>query len=91
MRIMRREKRLRIRCKDEVQEGQAKMNPKAMEYLGITDEVEVVKVGGKRYRFKVIASEDVPENEVWCNTEELRSKGIADRTIATCRAPLESD
>ncbi|OYT62905.1 MAG: hypothetical protein B6U69_00665 [Thermofilum sp. ex4484_15] len=87
---MPKEKRLRIRRKDDVQEGYAKMNPKAVEYLGIKDIVEIVKVGGKKYRFKVITLEEVPENEVWCNADELRAKGIADKTIATCRAPLES-
>ncbi len=83
------EKRLRIRRMDEVPPGQARMNPKTMEYLGISDEVEVVIAGKKRLCFKVLSLDSVPENEVWCNTDELRSYGIADYTIATCRAPLE--
>ena len=67
---------------------QARMNPKAMEYLGITDEVEVVVGGKKRYRFKVLPLDAVPENEVWCNTDQLKELGIADNTIAAVRAPL---
>jgi len=74
---------------EEVPPGQARMNPKTMEYLGISGEVEVVVAGKKRLSFKVLPLDTVPENEVWCNAEELKSYGIADYTIATCRAPLE--
>lgn len=82
------EKRLRIRQRDDVDRGMAKMNPNTMSYLGITDEVEIVVAGKKRLRFKVLALESVPENEVWANMHELREHGIADRTIATVRKPL---
>ena len=85
---MRRERRLRIRRRPEVPEGQARMNPKAMEFLGINDTVEIVIAGKKRYRFRVVALDTVPENEVWCNEDQLRALGIADNSIATVRAPL---
>ena len=82
------EKRLRVRRNEQVPPGQARMNPKTMEYLGIEEEVELVVAGKKRLCFKALPLEAVPENEVWCNAEELRGYGIADYTIATCRAPL---
>ncbi len=82
------EKRLRLRQRDDVDRGTAKMNPNTMKYLGIEDEVEVVIAGKKRLRFKVLALDLVPENEVWANAQELRERGIADRTIATVRRPL---
>jgi len=85
----RKEKRLRIRRREEVPEGQARLNPKSMEYLEIKKEVEIVIAGKKRYRFKAFPWEGVPENEVWCNADEMRMLGIADRTIATVRAPLK--
>ncbi|HDI75464.1 MAG: hypothetical protein DRJ52_01835 [Thermoprotei archaeon] len=85
----RKEKRLRLRRKGEVSRGVAKISPKAAQYLNIKDTLEVVIAGKKRYYFKVLVSEDVPENEVWCNEEELREYGIADKSIATCRAPLK--
>ncbi len=84
------ERRLRLRRREEVGRGLAKMNPRMMEELGITTELEVVIAGKKRYRFRVLSDESVPEREVWCNEEELREYGIADNTVATCRAPLES-
>jgi len=89
--IKRIERRLRIRRREEVARGIAKMNPKMMEYLGVVDSLEVVVAGKKRYKFKVLSDENVPEKEVWCNSDELREYGIADNTIATCRAPLKGE
>lgn len=87
--IKRIERRLRIRRREEVAKGVAKMNPKMMKLLGVTSSLEVVIAGKRRYRFKVLSNENVPEKEVWCNAEELREYGIADNTVATCRAPLK--
>lgn len=83
------ERRLRIRRKEDVSRGLAKMNPKMMEHLGITNSLEIVIAGKKRYRFRVLNDERVPEREVWCNADELKEYGIADNTVATCRAPLK--
>jgi len=82
------EKRLRIRQRDDVERGMAKLNPKTMKYLGIRDFVEVVIAGKKRLRFRALALEGVPEGEIWANAQELRERGVADRTIATVRRPL---
>jgi len=83
-----RERRLRVRRRDEVPRGQARMNHKAMEYLGIKDKVEIVIGGKKRYVFRALALDSVPENEIWCNADELKELGVADNTIAAARAPL---
>jgi len=88
--MQRRERRLRLRRRDDVPEGQARMNPKAMEYLGIEDKIEVVVAGKKRYTFRVLPLDQVPENEVWCNADEMRMYGLADRTIATVRRARET-
>ncbi|RLG58371.1 MAG: hypothetical protein DRN95_04435 [Candidatus Hydrothermarchaeota archaeon] len=85
------EKRLRIRKKDDVMEGHARLNPRTMEYLKINNVVEIVVAGKKRYRFKVLALDSLPENEIWCNTEELRMYGIEDNSIVTVRAPLKGE
>jgi len=87
--VKRVERRLRIRRREEVTRGMAKMNPRMMGLLGVTSSLEVVIAGKKRYKFRVLSDENVPEREVWCNTEELREYGIADGTVATCRAPLK--
>jgi len=83
-----RERRLRVRRREEVPRGQARMNPKAMEYLGIKDEVELVIGGKRRLVFRAVPFDSVPENEVWCNADELRELGVADNTVAATRAPL---
>ncbi len=83
---MRRERRLRIRRKEEVAEGKALMNPRTMAELGIAGEIEVVIAGKKHYYFHVSPRDDVPLNEVWCNSDQLKTLGIADNTIATVRA-----
>ncbi|HDI32014.1 MAG TPA: hypothetical protein ENF80_04260 [Thermofilum sp.] len=80
------ERRLRLRRREDVPEGQARMNPKTMEELKIASSIEVVVGGKKRLRFKVLGLESVPEREVWCNAEELRVYGVADNTIATVRS-----
>ena len=80
------ERRLRLRRKDDVLKEYAKMNPKTMEDLGINNRIEVVIGGKKKLYFNVMPFENIPLNEVWCNEEELRANGVADNTIATVRA-----
>ncbi len=84
--MQRRERRLRLRRKENIPYGQARMNPEMMNELNISSEIEVVIAGKKKYRFIVVPLDSVPRNEVWCNAEELREHGIADNTIATIRA-----
>ncbi len=64
------------------------MNPRTMANLGIRDRVEVVVGGKRRLVFSVLPNDKVPENEVWCNADELRELGVADNTVAATRAPL---
>ncbi|MEM4575899.1 MAG: hypothetical protein QW701_00405 [Candidatus Nezhaarchaeales archaeon] len=82
------EKRLKLRKKDEVEEGSARINSKTAEFLGITDKLEVVLAGKKRYEFNAVISDGVPVNEVWLNSEQMKKLGIADNTTATVRKPL---
>ncbi|MEZ0345404.1 MAG: hypothetical protein ABWK01_02520 [Infirmifilum sp.] len=84
--MQRKEKRLRLRRKDEVPEGKAYMNPVTMSELGITSSIEVVIAGKKKLYFTSQPLDNVPPNEVWCSTDELKTQGVADNTIATVRA-----
>ncbi|MEM1538062.1 MAG: hypothetical protein QXK12_07290 [Candidatus Nezhaarchaeales archaeon] len=84
------ERRLRVRRMEGVENGSAKINPKAAQFLGITDLVEVVLVGKRRFRFKAVLSEATPTNEVWINPGEALAYGIADNSIATIRRPLKA-
>ena len=82
------EKRLKLRKKDEVKEGTARINPKTAEYLGITSKLEIVLAGKKRYDFEAVVRDTVPVNEVWLNSDQMKRLGIADNTTATVRRPL---
>ena len=88
-----RERRLRVRRRDDVEEGKAMLNPQIASELGIAGKVELVLVGGgsreRRYVMDVVLNDKVPRGEVWCNAGELRRLGIADNSIATVRAPRQ--
>ncbi|GEM_PF-357955 len=86
----RKERRIRVRRRKDVDEGKAKINPDLAAELEIKDKVEIVVVGGgsreRRYVFTVVLDPNVPKNEVWCNEEEMKRLGVADNTMATVRA-----
>lgn len=84
--MARKERRLRLRWKTNVTEGKAFMNPQTMKELDIEAKIEAVIAGKKKLHFTALPMEGVPRNEVWCNEDELRRQGVADKTIATVRA-----
>ncbi len=85
-----RERRVRIRRVDSVEEGKSRVNPNLLRELGIEDVIEVTVGSGssrvRRYVFTVIADDKVPVNEVWCNSNELKRYGVADNSMVTVRA-----
>ena len=81
------EKRMRIRSREDVINGNSKMNSKMAEQLGVSDDVEAIVSGKWKGKWRVALVESVPANEIWMNGEELKAKGIADNTIATIRKP----
>ena len=80
------ERRIRVRRRDEVKPEYAIINSKLANELEIKDYLEIVVAGKKRLKFKVHIKDEVPEKEVWCNSDVLRENGIADNSIATVRA-----
>jgi len=86
----RRERRVRIRRVPNVERGTAKVNPQLADELKLGDRVEVVVSGGssreRRYTFSVVKSDEVPLGEIWCNEDELKAYGVADRTVVTVRS-----
>jgi hypothetical protein len=63
------------------------MNSKMAEQLGVSDTIEAIIAGKSKGIWKTTPSETLPLSEVWMNGEELKSKRIADNTIATIRKP----
>jgi len=79
------EKRLRLRRKDEVDKGVGKLNSETCKFLQISNKMEVVVAGKRKLSLSVLTLSDVPENEVWINTEEMKVQGLSDNSIATIR------
>jgi len=80
-----RERRVRVRHKDNIKENEARINPKLAAEINATNYIEVIIAGKKKFTFKVVFDELIPVNEIWCNSELLRRHGIADNSIATVR------
>jgi len=79
------EKRLRLRRRDEIEKGTAKLNSTTYKFLQIAGRIEVVVAGKKKLELKTTSTSDVPENEVWINTDEMKVQGLSDNSIATVR------
>jgi len=81
-----REKRIRIRYDDELDEDEARISLKLARELNIKDHLEIVVAGKKRFAFKAIIDEDTEENVVFVNGDLMEEHGIADNSIATVRS-----
>ena len=79
------EKRLRLRRRDEVDRGVGKLNSQTCKFLQISNKMEIVVAGKRKLALTVLPLSDVPENEVWINTEEMKIQGLSDNSIATIR------
>jgi hypothetical protein len=79
------EKRLRLRRRDEIEKGSSKLNAKTYKFLQISGRIEVVVAGKRKLALNAISLPEIPENEVWINTEEMRIQGLSDNSIATVR------
>ncbi len=82
-----REKRIRVRWDENTPLGSVKIHKELAESLGIKEGnmVEIVVAGRHKFIYKAILVEEGEVNEVYCNPEELRERGVADKSIATVR------
>jgi len=79
------EKRIRVRLKPDVKEGELHISPSLAQELDLKDSAELSVPGKKKMRFKAILNEGVPSGEVWVNEEVMKERGVADNTLATVR------
>jgi hypothetical protein len=79
------EKRLRLRRRDEVDKGIGRLNEATCKFLEISDRIEIVVAGKKKLELKAVPFPDIPENEVWINTDIMKGQGLSDMSIATVR------
>ncbi len=82
-----REKRIRIRYNESLPQGVVKISKKLAEMLNIKDGdlVDIVVAGRHKFVYKAMIEEGEGVNEVYCNPEELKERGVADNSIATIR------
>lgn len=79
------EKRLRLKRKDDVDKGVGKLNSATCKFLNISSRLEIVVAGKKKLELNALPLPDIPENEVWINTDEMKIQGLSDNSIATVR------
>ncbi len=81
------EKRIRVRYNESLPLGVVKISKKLAEMLNIKDGdlVDIVVAGRHKFVYKAVIEEGEGVNEVYCNPEELRERGVADNSIATIR------
>jgi hypothetical protein len=82
------EKRLRILYDETALEGEVFIHKKLKDELDIKTKAQLV-VSKKRFEFKVKVKATIPEDKIYGNPDDLKSKGIHDNSITTIRAPIE--
>jgi len=82
-----REKRVRVRYGESLPPKTVRLPKQLAEMLGIKegDLVEIVIAGRHKFMYSAQVVEEGSVNEVYCNPEELRERGVADNSIATVR------
>jgi hypothetical protein len=83
------EKRLRLRRIDSLDKGTSRMNSATYKFLQMSGRLEIVVAGKKKLELKVSTFPEVPENEVWANTDDMKIQGLSDNSIATVRKVLK--
>ncbi|MCE4607702.1 MAG: hypothetical protein F7B61_01915 [Caldisphaeraceae archaeon] len=86
-----REKRVKISYDRGVGENAAKVSKKLAEELGISNRIEIVIAGKKKFVMKAIIDESIDEmNKVYVNPDIMKDEGVSDNSIATIRPGTSS-
>jgi len=80
---------MRVRKKDQVKDGEARLNPAVAEELGVSSVLEVVIAGKRKMLLAAKSGDEVPPGEVWASPEDMERAGVADNSIATIRSPQQ--
>jgi hypothetical protein len=81
-----REKRIRIKYDPSVKPDSARLNSALAKMLNISDRIELVVAGRAKFVLNAIIDDSVEQDRVYVNPDVMRSKGVADNSIATVRA-----
>lgn len=80
------EKRIRILYDPSVGEEEAKISKTLAEELGISHFLEVSVTGKKRFKFKAVVVDSIPNDVVLVNPEVMMNNGVANNSICTVRS-----
>jgi len=81
-----REKRIRLVYDPSVNKDEAKISKALAEELNIKNFLEITVAGKKRFRFKAVIMDSLPNDIVYVNPEVMKIYGVADKSICTIRS-----
>ena len=81
------EKRIRVRYDESLPPNAIRLSKQLAQLLGINEGelVEIVVAGRHKFMYNALVIDEDNVNEVHCNPEELKERGVADNSIATIR------
>jgi len=81
-----REKRIRLSYDTTVNKDEAKISKALAEELNIKNFLEITVAGKKRFKFKAVVMDSLPNDIVFVNPEVMKIHGVADKSICTIRS-----
>jgi len=79
------EKRVKLRFDESLDQDQAKISPQLARELGISEALEITVAGKKRFRFRAVVDSNIPPDVVFVNPERVKPQGVADNSMCTIR------
>jgi len=79
------EKRVRLRFDESLDQDQAKISQQLAQELGISEALEITVAGRKRFRFRAVIDSNIPLDVVFVNPARLKPQGVADNSMCTVR------
>lgn len=80
------EKRIRLSYDTSVGKDEAKISKTLAEELNIKNFLELTVAGRKRFKFKAIILDSLPNDIAYVNPEVMKIHGVADKSICTIRS-----
>lgn len=80
------EKRIRLSYDTSVGKDEAKISKTLAEELNIKNFLELTVAGRKRFKFKAVILDSLPNDIAYVNPEVMKIHGVADKSICTIRS-----
>lgn len=80
------ERRIRLAYDASVGKDEAKISKALADELSIKNYLEITVAGKKRFKFRVVTLDSIPNDVVYVNPEVMKLHGVADKSICTIRS-----